>query len=123
MKTFQVIGIMVIVLLVFAISWVFSKGCGVADKVTDPEHIISSYEEYENIYNTCKQICTNIQTIQNSKEDNVGGFSKEQRIVALQNQLSRWVNEYNSKSKQITRNMWKSSNLPYQLNYETICNQ
>jgi hypothetical protein len=43
-------------------------------------------------------------------------FSKTQRINTLKTQLNRWVEEYNAKSKMINHSLWKSSELPYQLN-------
>lgn len=108
---------------IFATCNFMSKPLQVLDKVTEPQHIISSYEDFQSIYDTCKDLCQKIENIKSSKVENMTGFSKDERILALENTLSRWVNEYNAKSKMITRNAWKSPSLPYSLTFNTICNE
>jgi len=43
------------------------------------------------------------------------GFSKSERINAIRQNMNRWIEEYNAKSRMITRSAWKSGSLPYQL--------
>lgn len=95
--------------------YVISVPLGLFKKVTNPDHIIQSYEEYEEIYSTCNKICDDMSALNSSNVDNTSGFNKEERALALENQMNRWIREYNAKSREITRNMWKSGDLPYQL--------
>lgn len=98
-----------------------TKPLQVLDRVTDPDHIINSYEEFEEMHSTAISICQQISILEESASESVGGFSKEERLIGLKNQLTRWVNEYNAKSKMITRNNWKSSDLPYSITTKSIC--
>lgn len=102
------------VILGLVLLGVLSRACAVADRVADPDNIITNYEEFQNIYSTCNQICDNISALSLTKTDS-SAFSKEERVLALENKLNRWIREYNSKSRQITRNLWKSGSLPHQL--------
>jgi len=104
---------------VWACHW-FSKPARLLDKVTEPTHIINSYEEFQEIYNTILDICTKIEILEKSNAE-ADGFSKEERLLNLQNNLSRWVQEYNAKSRMITKNLWKNPNLPYQLKNSEVC--
>jgi hypothetical protein len=112
MKTF---GWIVLGILVLGALTIFGKVFGVFDKVTDPDHIIASYEQYEEIYSTCNKICDDIRVLKNSDVEETSGFSKGERIIAYENNINRWIRDYNAKSRMITKNLWKSPNLPYQL--------
>jgi hypothetical protein len=68
------------------------------------------YEEYQEIYNTCSKLNTDL-----CNDKMFEQFSKTQRILSIKTQLNRWVEEYNSKSKMFGRQLWKSNELPYQL--------
>ena len=60
---FKIAGaIFLIVILTYTIKFL-CKPAAVIDKVTDPDHIISSYEDFQDMYNTCKQICIQIQML------------------------------------------------------------
>jgi hypothetical protein len=98
-----------------------SKPAQLFDRVTDPDHIIASYEEFHDIYNTCLQLCDDLEVMKNLPEGESGGFSKAERILALEQNLNRWVNDYNSKSSQISRNVWKHGDLPRRIEKESIC--
>jgi hypothetical protein len=118
MKNFGIGTLIVIILIICSVGiFIFQKSCGVANKVTDPDKIISNYEEFQEIYNTCYQINTDICNMKDAPETDkmFEQFSKTQRILALRTNLNKWVNEYNAKSKMFTREMWKSPKLPYQL--------
>ena len=78
---------------------------------------IVHYEEFQELYNTCAKINTDLCNIKDVPETDkmFEQFSKAQRINALQTNLNRWVQDYNAKSKMINRSLWKSSELPQQL--------
>ena len=112
----------IITMIAFGAFKFITKPMQVLDRVTDPDHIISSYEEFHNMYNTCKDICSKMEALEGLSEDATsGGFSVVERKIALKQNLSRWVNEYNSKSAQITRSLWKGDSLPHTLNINEIC--
>jgi len=86
---------------------------------------VINYEEYQEIYNTCVKINTDLCNMKQIPEDDVmfQQFSKQQRILALKTQLNRWVEDYNAKSKMWGRALWKSKSLPHQLSNEQFsCN-
>jgi hypothetical protein len=86
---------------------------------------VINYEEYQEIYNTCVKINTDLCNMKQIPEDDVmfQQFSKRQRILALKTQLNRWVEDYNAKSKMWGRALWKSKSLPHQLSNEQFsCN-
>lgn len=84
------------------------------------EKAIVHYEEFYEIQGTCKKISTDICNLQSVSDTSktFSRISKEERLLALRNQLNRWVSEYNAKSQMITRNIWKSSDLPYTLSVQ-----
>lgn len=86
---------------------------------------IVRYEEYLEIYQTCEKLKTDLCNMeqQNESDKMFEQFSKQQRLLSIKTQLNRWVEEYNAKSKMINRSLWKSSELPYQLNVNQFnCN-
>jgi hypothetical protein len=88
------------------------------------EYAIVKYEEFQEIYNTCEKLNTDLGIIQTLPEDDkmFEQFSKLQRISTIQQQLNRWVEDYNGKSKMWNRSMWKSASLPYQLSINNFSN-
>jgi predicted small secreted protein len=121
-KTLSIIGIVVFIVLSSIIFKTCNTAVGVVDKVVNPDAIVNSYEEFQAIYNTTQSICTKIGTLEQLPDDyNSGGFTKIERIIGEQNNLARWVEEYNAKSKMMTKNLWKSGKLPYQLDMSTVC--
>jgi hypothetical protein len=94
-------------------------------KATHIEEAVIIYEEYQEIYNTCSKLNTDLCNMESLPEDDkmFEQFSKAQRILAIKTNLNRWVEEYNSKSKMWGRQLWKSNELPYQLNVNQFnCN-
>ena len=86
---------------------------------------VQNYEEFQEIYNTCAKINTDICNMKDIPETDpmFSQFSKAQRILALRTNLNRWIEDYNAKSKMWGRSLWKSNSLPYQLsNQEFNCN-
>ena len=83
------------------------------------------YEEFQEIYNTCNKLNTDLCNMKELDEKDVmfEQFSKAQRINTLKTQLNKWVEDYNAKSEMVGRSLWKSNQLPYQLtNQEFSCN-
>ena len=76
------------------------------------------YEEYQEIYNTCSKLNTDLCNMKSLNEKDVmfEQFSKAQRVNTIKTQLNKWVEDYNAKSKMWGRALWKSSSLPYELN-------
>lgn len=85
---------------------------------------IIRYEEFQEIYNTCKKIDIDLGTIRavNENDRMFASFSKEAMIANKKQQLSRWVEEYNAKSRMWNRALWKSHALSYQLMVEEFHN-
>jgi hypothetical protein len=117
-----------IVYWVIGLVIVLSIGGFVVHKFREATHIdtaVLKYEEYQEIYNTCAKINTDICNMKDVPENDpmFSQFSKAQRILALRTNLNRWIEDYNAKSKMWGRALWKSNSLPYQLtNQEFNCN-
>lgn len=103
-----------------AISFIASIAGFVWTKTKEATHIedaVQNYEQFQEIYNTCVKLNTDLCNYKDLPENDVmfEQFSKAQRILAIKTQLNRWVEDYNAKSKMWGRNLWKSNALPYQL--------
>jgi hypothetical protein len=109
-----------IILLVSFSGFVVSK-CSEAAHVQDA---VIVYEEYQEIYNTCTKLNTDLGNMQSLPENDVmfEQFSKAQRVNTIKTELNRWVEVYNGKSKMWGRSLWKSSSLPYQLSVNDFSN-
>ena len=126
MKNFG-IGVLVILgLIVLTVVGFGVRSCSIMEKhVTNSmENAVISYDEYQDIYGTCKQINADLGVIKDTPEGDVQftQFSKAQRINALKQNLNRWIAEYNAKSKHIDKKWWKSDTLPYELNVNQFSN-
>lgn len=127
-----ILAVAVIVILVgflsFGIHLLFAPAA-VIEKATDPDAIISNYEEFQNDWNACQKIDADMKTLCDTPDNDpmFSQFSKAALINGKRQQMTRWVNEYNAKSKMLNRQYWKSKTLPYQLNEEMFpnynCNQ
>lgn len=126
MKLFGQISLTVLVIVVLVIVGFGVKTCSIAEKhVTNSmENAVITYDEYQDIYTTCEQLNSDLGVIKDTREDDPQflQFSKQQRINTLKQQLNRWVNEYNAKSKHIDKKWWKSSELPYSLDVNQFPN-
>lgn len=114
----NLIWLVVFILLLGGVGWFFSK----SSKVLDNAFI--RYEEYQEIYNTCQKINTDLGTILavDEKDRMFESFSKASMIANKKQQMSRWVEEYNAKSRMWNRALWKSKALPYELNVNQFSN-
>jgi len=85
---------------------------------------VINYDNYQETYNTCVKLNTDLGIMQETPDTDpqFAQFSKTQRINAIKMQLNRWVEDYNAKSKEIDKNLWKSSSLPYQLSVNDFSN-
>lgn len=97
-------------------------------KARESTHIddaVQNYEQYQEIYNTCTKLNTDLCNMKALPENDkmFEQFSKAQRVLAIQTNLNRWVEDYNAKSKMWGRSLWKSNALPYQLSVNQFnCN-
>lgn len=75
------------------------------------------YEDFQEMYNSCKAIDGKLCAIKqvDEKDKMFDQISKAAQITGLKNNMNRWVEEYNAKSRMWNRSLWKSSNLPYEL--------
>ena len=96
------------VIFFFAGIWPFSSAVGVAKRVTSPDRIIQSYEWFYDQYNAIQAQKRNIAILPEGSVDRVG----------TQMVLNNMIAEYNAKSREITRNLWKANDLPYQIGGE-----
>lgn len=101
------IAIYMLFALVFSF-WPLSSIRGVVKKVTSSEAIIQNYEWYYDQYNAIEAQRANIKALPDRTLERAG------MVMVLNNAIA----EYNSRSKQITRNMWKANDLPYQITME-----
>lgn len=106
-----VIWVIVVLFLVSGAAWFFSRSARVVDTG------VLRYEEFQEIYNTCQKLNTDLGVIRAVPENDrmFASFSKSAMIVQKQQQLTRWIEEYNAKSRVWTRSIWKSDTLPYEL--------
>lgn len=117
-----------IIYWIIALTILFSVIGFAIHKAREATHIddaVQNYEAYQEIYNTCLKLNTDLCYMKELPEDDkmFEQFSKTQRILAIQTNLNRWVEEYNAKSKMWGRSLWKSNSLPYQLSvYQFSCN-
>jgi hypothetical protein len=96
-----------------------------ASEASHTKDAVIVYEEFQEIYNTCSKLNTDLCNMKELDANDVmfEQFSKAQRINTIKTQLNRWVEDYNAKSKMWGRSLWKSSELPYQLsNQQFSCN-
>lgn len=102
------------VIVLALIGWIFSR----SEKVLDTAFI--NYEEFQEIYNTTQKINSDLATVREVPDTDpmFANFSKAALISQKRQNMARWVEEYNAKSKMWNRALWKSNSLPYQLNVD-----
>lgn len=107
-----------VMLVVSGIVWFFNR----SERTIDTG--IIRYEEFQEIYNTCQKLNTDLSIIQATPETDkqFEQFTKAQRLNSVKQNLNRWVEDYNAKSKVWTHSMWKSNTLPYQLSVTEFSN-
>ncbi len=106
-----VIGVFAAATVFGTIWWFGGRTVSIADTA------IIRYEEFQEIYNSTQalnQKLCNLASVP-SEDAMFKDISKAAQINGLRNNLTRWMEEYNAKSKMWNRSMWKSATLPYQL--------
>ena len=106
-----IVGFFAIITLFSIIWFAGSRSVRIADNA------ILHYEEFQEIYNATTALNQKLCNIKDIKEDDAmfKDFSKAAQVNGLRNNLTRWIEEYNGKSKMWNRSLWKSEALPYQL--------
>jgi hypothetical protein len=102
------IGTLLVIYFIIAFManiWPFSSAIGVAKKVTSPTAIIQNYEWFYDQYHAIQAQRRNIEALPEGSADRIG----------TQMVLNNMIAEYNAKSREITRNLWKTNDLPYQI--------
>lgn len=126
MNALKAIGVFFLVLIASAVIYTCSTGTSIVSKWVgnSVDNSVVSYEEYQNLYNTCSKLNTDLGNMQAMPENDKSfeQFSKAQRILTIKTNLNRWVEDYNAKSKMINKSLWKSSKLPYQLSVDDFPN-
>lgn len=105
------LGFIVLVVLLSFMGW-----CGQqASKVAAPA--VERYEEFQSMYNAAEASYQKMCQIERIPADDkmFDLISKAAQLQAQQSILTRWINEYNAKSKMWTRSVWKGGKLPYEL--------
>jgi len=105
------IGTVILITVIFS---VFGRSMGFWDKLTDPDRAITTYENFYQMHEQADQMCNDIRVMQNA-DSLSGGFSKNERIMGLENKMNDVIRDYNAQSMAWTKSMWKSSDLPYTL--------
>lgn len=110
--TFIYVAVFVLIaFLISGIAWCSNRVVSVVDNG------IIHYEEFQELYNTCTKLNTDLCNMKSLPENDkmFEQFSKTQRLNTIRTNLNRWVEDYNGKSKMWNRSLWKSNALPYQL--------
>lgn len=126
MKTTGKIIIGILIFIALCVASFAMRTCSIAQNHVENsmKNAVISYDEYQDIYATCVQLNLDLGVIKDTPETDsqFSQFSKQQRINTLKQQLNRWMNEYNAKSKHIDKKWWKSSELPYSLESSQFSN-
>jgi len=83
----------------------FSVAGGVVKKVVNADAIVGNYQWFYDQYNAIQSQKANYESMPFDAVERNG-----MRMV-----LNNAIAEYNSRSRQITRNLWKSKELPYEI--------
>lgn len=86
-------------------TWPFSSAAGVVQKVTSSEAIIANYQWFYDQKSAIDAQRANLNALAKDAPERAG----------LSMVLNNMASEYNSRSKQVTRNLWKAPDLPYQI--------
>jgi hypothetical protein len=112
MKNFVAVVVFMVLIGYMALSsilsiWPFSVIRGVTKAVVNEQSIIQNYQWFYDQYNSIQAQKINYESVPKD------AYERSGMLMVLNNSIS----EYNSRSKQITRNMWKSNDLPYQIEF------
>jgi len=126
MRTFGFISAAVGIILLLVVLSFGVRSCSIAQEhaYKSMENAVISYDEYQDIYNTCLKIDMDLKAVKemDASDPSFENFSKAQRINALRSNLNRWITDYNAKSYHIDKKLWKSSSLPQTLSTNDFLN-
>ena len=111
-KFIKIISVLFLIWIILSLAfgfWPFSAAAGVAKAVVNERAIIQNYQWYYDQYAMIQAQTANYESMPSDAVEKNG-----MRMV-----LNNAISEYNSRSLQITRNLWKAKDLPYQLNLIT----
>jgi hypothetical protein len=108
-KPAMVIIMLIVAYIFFALVFSFWPFL-IIQKVANANAIIQNYEWFYDQYNNIEAQKANIQIMNINAEE----------LPGMKMVLNKSIAEYNSKSKQITRNLWKADDLPYQITIEGV---
>jgi hypothetical protein len=101
-----IVGFLGVVFIYIAFSAVFHMfPFSLASKVVNTNSIIQNYEWYYSQYNTIQAMEANIASLKADASERSG------MMMVMNNAIA----EYNSRTRMMTRNMWKPQDLPYQI--------
>jgi len=95
--------------------WPFSVVSGLAKKVVNPTAIIQNYEYFEDQFMAIKSTKKKIEIARRNLLSSSDKVFAETNLSGLEMILADQIAEYNSRSSQITRNMWKNEKLPREI--------
>lgn len=126
MKTFGYIMLTLLIVVGLTVLGFGMRSCSIAKNhaYKSMENAVISYDEYQDIFNTCIQLNNDLGVMKDTPADDpqFSQFSKTQRVNTIKTNMNRWIAEYNSKSKHIDKKWWKSSELPQTLNSAQFSN-
>ena len=121
-QNFKISLFIFLVLGAIMVGAIVRNGVGVVEQVTNPTNILSQQEEFHRMNETIHSLCQDIKILEETTSKKSGGFSKEERVLALKNKLQGLIARYNTKARSLNSKFWKDSNLPNSIEY-SICNQ
>lgn len=104
----MVMGLSILGFITGVISLPFRSARGVLEKTLTPDAIIGNYQWYYDQYNAIQAQKANLTTLEKTARERPG----------LLMVLNSMIGDYNSRSNQINRNLWKATDLPYQMAME-----
>jgi len=107
LKVMLVVLIFHLVVGYFLSFWPFNVAIGIVKKSTTSDAIIQNYQWFYDQYNQINAQIANYKGMKESTTEKNG----------LRMVINTMIGEYNSRSKQINRNLWKAQDLPYQINF------
>lgn len=118
-----IIGIVIVIGIYLGVSaiahiWPFSIATGIVSEVTDPHKIISDYQWFYDQKAQIDASKANLAAAKEAFELSKGTDTNSLRLTdytGLKMILNNQIQQYNSRSKQKTRNMWKAEDLPYEI--------
>jgi len=85
----------------------------IAQRTMSGDAIVNNYEEFHRLYDTIQAQIRNVNIMRQMDTDQI-------TLTGTIMQVNNLIADYNAKSRMITRNMWKSNTLPYQLSWDGI---